>query len=184
MRQRDLTERVATDTARIVILTCLRVIGSTAALVGAYAIWPLDHDRWLPPVASLVIGVVSLALVFVLQVRAIIRAPQPAVRAVEGLAASIPLLLISFAAAYVAMSDANADAFSEPLSKTAAIYFAITVFSTVGFGDITPVTDPARLVVAVQMVLDLLVLGVGLRVVVGAVQKGREQRAADVETGR
>ena len=64
------------------------------------------------------------------------------------------------------------------MSRTDALYFSVTVFATVGFGDITAVSGPGRIVVTVQMVVDLLVLGVGLRVITGAVQQGRERRAA------
>lgn len=52
------------------------------------------------------------------------------------------------------------------------------MFSTVGFGDIVPVTDRARVATMVQMVGDLLVVGLVLRVMVGAVKAGRERRAA------
>jgi hypothetical protein len=38
----------------------------------------------------------------------------------------------------------------------------------VGFGDITPRTDTARLVVAAQMLLDLAIIGVVVRVIVNA----------------
>ena len=70
------------------------------------------------------------------------------------------------------MSYANPGAFTEPMDRTDAIYFTVTVFATVGFGDIAPVTTSARVVVTLQMVGDLLVLGVLLQAIVGAVKLG------------
>ena len=58
------------------------------------------------------------------------------------------------------------------LTRTDALYFTVTVFTTVGFGDITATTQAARLIVTVQMILDLGVLGLGIRVFLGAVQRG------------
>jgi hypothetical protein len=76
------------------------------------------------------------------------------------------------------LADAQPQAFSEPLSRTDALYFTITVFSTVGFGDIVPVTDGGRVATMVQMVGDLLVVGLVLRVMLGAVKAGRQRRVA------
>jgi Ion channel len=56
------------------------------------------------------------------------------------------------------------------------LYFAVTVFSTVGFGDITAKSETARVVLIVQMLADLAFLGAGVRVLLGAVQRGRERR--------
>jgi voltage-gated potassium channel len=64
------------------------------------------------------------------------------------------------------------------LTRTDALYFTVTVFTTVGFGDIVATTQLARLVVTVQMILDLVVLGLGVRVFLGAVQRGRQQHTA------
>src|SRR5208282_4777456 len=61
------------------------------------------------------------------------------------------------------------------LTRTDSLYFTVTTFSTVGFGDITATSQAARLVVTVQMILDLLVLGLGIRVFIGAVQLAREE---------
>jgi voltage-gated potassium channel len=83
---------------------------------------------------------------------------------VEGLAVIFPLfLLLVFAAPYLSLSAATATTFSEELDHTRALYFAITVFSTVGFGDITPTTDIARIVVSIQVLLDLVVISLVVR---------------------
>ena len=46
----------------------------------------------------------------------------------------------------------------------------MTVFATVGFGDITAKSETARVVLIVQMLADLALLGAGARVLLRAVQ--------------
>jgi voltage-gated potassium channel len=154
----------------------VRPLLTVTALVGLYYLLPLD--RWHDPRTVLAIGGGLLAVVGlgVLQVRAILRARYPAVQAVEALAVAVPLFLLLFAAGYSLMSSGAPDTFTEPLSRTDALYFTVTVFATVGFGDIAPVTEATRVVVTVQMVGDLLVLGVLLQAIVGAVKLGRAKR--------
>ena len=53
----------------------------------------------------------------------------------------------------------------------------MTVFSTVGFGDITAKSETARVVLIIQMLADLALLGAGIRVLLSAVQRGRERRS-------
>ncbi|GAG15641.1 unnamed protein product, partial [marine sediment metagenome] len=89
-----------------------------------------------------ILRLVSSGLFFVVVlawlVRRITMADLPQLRAIEVLAAILPLFLYVFANTYLAMSHASVDAFSEPLNHTGALYLAITLLSTVGFGDITP----------------------------------------------
>jgi hypothetical protein len=62
-----------------------------------------------------------------------------------------------------------------------ALYFTVTVFSTVGFGDITAKTGTARLVVTGQMIADLVILGLAIKVIVGAVRRGRQRQPQDAD---
>ena len=99
------------------------------------------------------------------QLRAIAQSKNPGLRALEGLFLAIPLFLLLFAAAYYLMSRADASDFTATLSRTDALYFTVTIFSTVGFGDISAKAEAARLVVTAQMFLDLIILGLGVRII-------------------
>jgi len=130
-----------------------------------------------------VAGLVVLTAMSVYKFRAIINASYPAIRAIEALPATAPLFLVLFAAIYFLTAQADLNNFNvHSLTRTDALYFTVTVFATVGFGDITATTQAARLIVTVQMILDLGVLGLGIRVFLGAVQRGRQQRTAQQET--
>jgi hypothetical protein len=72
-------------------------------------------------------------------------------------------------------------AWTSRATRTDALYFTVTVFSTVGFGDISATSQAARLIVTIQMILDLIVLGLGVRVFLAAVEFGRVQQAAQQE---
>jgi hypothetical protein len=163
---------------RPVTLGLLRALATTVVLLALYYLSPLDHVDFVPLPVSLIVLLMVLVGVIVWQVRAITRATYPGVRAVEALAATVPLFLLLFAATYFLMAqDDPANFTAEPLTRTDTLYMTITIFSTVGFGDISAASQSARLVASLQMLLDLLVLGLGIRVFTGAVQRGREQKA-------
>jgi hypothetical protein len=148
-----------------------------------YYLLPLNRSSTWAAVTILVIGLVLFIALIAFQVRSIVRSRFPALRAIEALATSIPLFLLLFASVYVVMATISASNFTEPLTHTDALYFTVTVFSTVGFGDIAAKSEAARLVVTSQMIADLLIIGLGLRVIVGAVTRGRQQRPEDAGTG-
>jgi hypothetical protein len=158
---------------RIIAGAVLRALGSTVALVAIYYLLPLNRSSTWAAVTMLATGLVVLTGVVVFQVRWIVASRFPGLRGVEALATSIPLFLLLFAGTYVVMAAISASNFSEPLTRTDALYFTVTVFATVGFGDITAKTEAARLVVTGQMIVDLVTIGVAVKVIVGAVKRGR-----------
>jgi nitrate reductase gamma subunit len=162
----------------------LRAVAAVAVVVTAYYLLPFDHSSTGASVTWLVIGLVLLIGLIAFQVRRIIRAPFPNLRAIEALAVSLSLLLVLFAGTYATMAARSAGNFGEHLTHTDALYFTVTVFSTVGFGDITAKTETARLVVTGQMITDLVVLGLGIKIILSAVTRGQQRQRQQRQDAR
>ena len=155
------------------VLAGLRGVVVAGALVAAYSLAPWDRWDSLSVAWQLVVWFLVLAGVVGWQIRAIMRSRRPWLRAVQGAGLSVVLLLLPFAAAYGGLSQASTANFTQPLDRVDALYFTVTVFSTVGFGDIAPVGHTARILVTVQMLADLALIGVIVKVLVGAAQQRR-----------
>ncbi|MEV4642256.1 potassium channel family protein [Actinoplanes sp. NPDC049548] len=163
---------------RLVAAGLTRALATTVVLVALYYLLPLDRLSHVPSGEVFAGGLLLLLATAGWQVRAVITSANPAIRAIEGAAATAPLFVLLFAATYYVLALAHPGSFNVPaLSRTDTLYFAVTVFSTVGFGDITATSPLTRSVVTLQMVLDLVVLGLGVRVFVGAVRLGRGRNA-------
>jgi voltage-gated potassium channel len=153
-----------------VFRTVVRAGLTTTGLVALYYVLPIT-DRWSGSVlARLVVGMLLFAALVGWQTRAVLRSDYPALRTLESLAAAIPLFLLVFASAYLLVADIEPGSFSEKMSKTDSLYFTVTVFATVGFGDITATIAATRIMVMVQMVADLIVIGLVVHVMLGAVK--------------
>src|SRR4051812_3887754 len=150
------------------------VLASVGMVVFYYAV-PLRPQN--PAAYFWLIGglVLVMALLF-WQVRHVMSSAYPRLRAFEAVATTLPLFLLVFAATHYLLEENHPGSYSEALTRTDALYFVITVFATVGFGDITPVTETARVVTTVQMLGDLILVGVIARVLLGAVQVGLRRR--------
>jgi hypothetical protein len=147
--------------------------------IGCYFVLPLSSAVTTTTAVTLVLGLGLIIVVLFWHVRSIVRSPYPRVRAAAALATILPLFLVVFSASYYVMSRGASASFSEPLSRLTAAYFALTVFSTVGFGDITPVTSAARAATSVQMIGDVILVGVVARVIVGAARRGVARKESD-----
>jgi voltage-gated potassium channel len=162
---------------RAVVVTLLRSAATSAVLLVAYYRAPLNRPLdwatgWLFLLALLVFAAVTAA-----ELLGILRSEQPRLRAVRALALALPLLLVVFASTYCILSDQEVGAFTEPLGRTDGLYFTVTVFATVGFGDIAPVTEMARVLVTIQMLVGLLAVGLIAKLALGAVHVAVARRA-------
>ena len=154
------------------VKTTIRATGSTAVLLALYYLVPIEHRAHQSVALRLVGGLALFAVVLFFELKAISNSRHPKLRAVSAMAVIIPLFIVVFAWLYLTMSQSAPGAFGSPLTRTDSLYFTVTVFSTVGFGDITPKSDVARLVATVQMVGDLVVVGVVVRLITTTVSRG------------
>jgi len=148
-----------------------------------YYALPATHGSVAGVVIRLAIGLGLVAVVVAFQTSRILRSELPQLRAAQSLGTVIPLFLVVFATIYLSLSHSSSSEFSQPLDHTRAIYFTVTVFATVGFGDITPKTDTTQIITMVQMILDLVLIGFVVRLLLNAVtsavrdEGGREGHA-------
>jgi hypothetical protein len=160
----------------VVTASLLRSGASVSALVVVYYLAPLDHP--LDPVVwiEFAIGLLVFGAVIAWQVRAILDSDAPRLRAIQAVAVGLPLLLLLFASTYIVIARNMPDSFTEALSRTDALYFAVTVFATVGFGDIAPRSEVARIVTMIQMIVGLVAVGLVAKIVLGAVEVAVRRR--------
>ncbi|MFF4587855.1 potassium channel family protein [Streptomyces sp. NPDC001388] len=163
---------------RRLLLSVVRSAVAVVLWVVVYYLMPLDHGLDIGAAIALVVCLVLFAGVVVWQIRAVTTSRYPRLRAIETLSTAGPVFLVIFSAAYVLLSENQADSFSETLGRTDALYFTVTVFATVGFGDITPVTGTARVLTMVQMLADLILVGMVARILLGAVRIAEDARSA------
>jgi hypothetical protein len=160
----------------VIAIAVLRGLGTTILLSIVYVVSPLERMATIPLWAIVVGGTLILAAVTIYQVRSILGSAQPVARAIEALTLTGPLFLLLFASTYFLMSRADPANFNVPgLTRLDALYFTITVFTTVGFGDIVASSESARALVMAQMILDLILIGAVIRGFVEAVRFARRQ---------
>jgi voltage-gated potassium channel len=162
--------------------TLVRAALSAVLLVVLYYVIPIQHRAHQSVALRLSAALIFFSVVLALEVSRIPKHSHPMLRAGVSMATIIPLFLVLFAWIYLTMSISSPAAFGGQLSRTSALYFTVTVFSTVGFGDITPKTDPARIVAMVQMLADLAVLAVVVRLILGDATRGMARLRTPEET--
>jgi voltage-gated potassium channel len=148
----------------------------TVGLFALYAFVPIPGSSRRGIAVGLIVGLVIFVVLVGWQVRSIVRAEHPVLRAVEVVAFAYPLLVVVFAFTYLSLSRVDAANFSERLDRVGALYFTVSTISTVGFGDITADTDGARILVTFQMLFNLALIAGLVRLVILATRTGLHRR--------
>lgn len=161
---------------RALMSALLQAAGTATTVVVLYYTLPLDGRISGSAGLLLVLGLCGFFALMWHGIRGIVRSDTPRIRAVQVLATVVPFFVILFASVYYVMSKQNPAAFSSRLTRTDALYFTMTVLSTVGFGDLVPVTESARVLVMIQMLGDLILIGAGVRALTSAARLGVERR--------
>ena len=165
-----------------VIVSVSRWLGCTIALFVIYSLAPVDQKPTeFEAFLKLGLALVALVAITTWQIFAIARSPYPRLRAFEAVGISVPILVLLFSSVYVSMAAYSSSNFNEPLTKIDGVYFTVTALATVGFGDIAAVSQVARVIVTLQMIIDLIFIGVVAKLLVGVTQRRVEELASAMQ---
>jgi hypothetical protein len=172
MTARRWTDLAPQERRRQTAKTGLAILLGWTVILGIYYLVPFTNRVGSTAILRLGSGIALFGAVLAWEIRRVALHDLPELRAVRALGITIPVFLIAFAGVYLSLSHASASHFSEPLNHTGALYLTVTVFSTVGFGDITPQGDLARILVAIQMLLDLVIIATIVRLLFSVARAG------------
>lgn len=149
---------------RLLLVAMARVLGVVAATLLVYFLLPIEGSGAASAAAvAACAGIAVILIVFARQITRVSRSRRPVLAALEALVLVFGLFLSFFALLYVSISESDPDAFTQDVNKVAGIYFTMTVLTTVGFGDISAVSDTARVMVTLQMVLGMVLIGTAFK---------------------
>lgn len=142
--------------ARVLAVVCVTLLG--------YFLLPVEGSGAASAAAlAACVGIAVILTVFARQIARVSRSQRPVLAALEALVLVFGLFLSFFALLYVSISESDPGAFTQDVNKVAGIYFTMTVLTTVGFGDISPVSETARVMVTLQMVLGMVLIGTAFK---------------------
>lgn len=167
---------------RVLARSALRIFGIALGMLLLYAVVPVPGTSGAAAFVGMVTGLVLFVVLVGWQLHTIVRAEHPVLRAVEVVLFALPMLVVIFAFTFLTISRADPQSFSEPLGRVDAMYFTVSTVATVGFGDITPTSAGARIVVTFQMLFDLALLAGLVRLVVLATRTGLRRQEAEGES--
>lgn len=149
-------------------------MASATFLVAGYVLLPLrGGQRWV----GLVTGAALIGLAAATAVRRFRRiqaSDRPIVEALEGLLLVATLVIVGFAAVYYTIA-ADTGQFAGLETRIDSLYFTVVTAATVGYGDITPIGQWPRAIVTLQIVVNVIVIGIVVRAFTAVARSRRDE---------
>jgi voltage-gated potassium channel len=95
---------------------------------------------------------------------------------------ALELVLVAFALLYFTLAVNGTDQFAGIATRIDALYFATVTMTTVGFGDIVPLSQAARALVTLQLVFDVAFIALVAHLVKQGVQARADAQGAATST--
>jgi hypothetical protein len=151
-------------------------VGAVVVLGGlAYAVAPVEGvGRWLTVTGAFGLQVLIAPFTF-RRVQRIESSDTPVLDAVLAVTVTITALVLGFSAIYLVLAE-RPDEVAGLETRLDSVYFTVTTLATVGTGDIHAQGQTARAVAVVQMLANVVVLAVSVRLLTGiAVRRVQDQ---------
>lgn len=142
------------STRSIVTRPAVRAVVMPVAILVLYFVVPVDAER--APIGVL-LGV-ALGAAALVGVVAVVVAEARGARRLVGrhFIIALEISLVVFAFAYYVIATNDAGQFGGLSTRVDALYFATATAATVGYGDVHPTGQPARVLVTAHMIFNLV----------------------------
>jgi voltage-gated potassium channel len=161
------------NTAKTLLRSALTVIG----LLALYAVIPVPGQReplWFTLLMA-VGGLAFLAYAFITLAQRAQRSTNDTAIRLEALVAVLYAFVVFMSLVYLGLASSPGQ-FDELHTRVDALYFTMSTIATVGFGDVHATGQAARLVVTIQIFLDLIFVGLVARIILPTLARQRAQR--------
>jgi voltage-gated potassium channel len=139
------------------------VLVSLVGAVALYYVLPMRGRLWPLGAIAGPAAAVALAPLTRRHLRRVLVSDRPIVDVACALALIAVVLVLGFATTYWILQTQSPGEFDGIVTKTDSLYFTVTVLSTVGFGDVHPVGQVARAVTTMNMLTNIVILAVAVR---------------------
>jgi len=154
----------------------LRNLAALALCLLCYYLAPLRGHFAALSVIGFVLALIALTVLIVREVRRLIDSSGgPAETRLGPLMIAVYLALVVFASTYYRLAEWS-NQMSGLETKTDALYFTLVTLSTVGYGDIRPIGQAARIVTMTQIAFNLVVIASAVSVVSGQLRMRAARR--------
>jgi voltage-gated potassium channel len=153
------------------------------ALVGKW--FDQIHPGLLSPAFYLIAAAIYFGFIVGHLLRFILTAPKVDLNVLSAGLAGFLMVGLLWAPAYLAVARVNANAFSLPasaggtLDSFSAFYFSFMTLTTVGYGDITPLSRAARVLSLSEAIVGMFYIAVLISRLVSVYSAGQVSRSAD-----
>jgi hypothetical protein len=151
------------------------IVGVGAVALTIYFIMPFDEGVGVVLAGLVVVATIgALVPLSIRRAGQVMASDQPLLVAAQSLFTMMTILIVSFSSVYYVLGTHTPYQIQGIATKIDALYFTITILSTVGFGDITATGQGARVLVSAHMIVNLVLLTIAIRLLSWAVKQRRE----------
>ena len=155
-----------------------RAVLILAAATALYSLVPATFAPQHGIIVALVfvLGIAGAMVLIVWQVRTYRRAAVTGTAQLVGLLTAVYASVLFFALTYLVLGAGDPNQIADLQTHVDALYFSLSIVSTVGFGDVHATGQAARAIVSLQIGFDLLFISLALAAVKSAGMPGRARQ--------
>ncbi|MGP4019474.1 ion channel [Saccharopolyspora sp. 5N708] len=159
-------KRVLINLATALTAVVLSTVGYYLLPIGRFGVG--GTVNW---VVVFAVGLLAVSALIVFQVRRFRIGDARRGSSIAGVVAALYLAVLFFSAVYFGLAYHDPGSITGLRTKTDALYFALSITSTVGFGDVHAVSQFARSLAAVHMAFNIGFLGAAVAIVRGRARR-------------